>query len=59
MQVLTVIFLFILAAGYIAYLVFQHFKSSSSCPKGCSSCSAIDIEDIQKKIEEQALKANT
>jgi hypothetical protein len=54
MQTVLVILLFLVAVGYLSYLLYQQFRGSSTdCPKGCGSCSAIDLESIQKKIEQQ------
>ncbi|AHM62949.1 hypothetical protein D770_23520 [Flammeovirgaceae bacterium 311] len=46
--------LFILALVYIGRLLYSNFrpKNGAACPKGCGSCSAIDI----KKIEAQLMK---
>ncbi|MEM8966832.1 MAG: FeoB-associated Cys-rich membrane protein [Bacteroidota bacterium] len=54
MQHLLIIFLFILALGYLARLIYQHFQADKGCTKGCGSCSTIDLEKIQKQISEKA-----
>lgn len=45
--------LFAAALAYLGMLLYSHFQpaDNAACPKGCSSCSAIDI----KKIEEQIM----
>ena len=52
-QEIIVLALFTAALAYLGMLLYSHFKpaGSAACPKGCSSCSALDI----KKIEEQIM----
>jgi hypothetical protein len=43
---------FILAALYVARLVYKSFSSKSGgCAKGCGACSTIDFNQIKKQLD--------
>lgn len=51
-QQLIIFLVFILAAGYVARLVYRSFSSKSGgCAKGCGACSTIDFNKISKQLE--------
>jgi hypothetical protein len=41
---------FLLAVGYVGTLVYKSFQSKKGCSVGCGKCSALDIEDMEKRI---------
>lgn len=49
-QTIILIILFLGAIAYLARLIYQHFSNDTSCPKGCGSCSAVDVEKIKKDL---------
>jgi hypothetical protein len=55
-QDILVWLLFIIALGYIGKLLYSNFKTKSgaACPKGCGSCSAIDIKKIEAQLRDRA-----
>ncbi|MBC3539386.1 FeoB-associated Cys-rich membrane protein [Rufibacter sediminis] len=58
-QEIIIIFVFLLAAGYLLRLGYKSFFSKEAgCAKGCGGgCSTIDLAKIQREIEaRQALK---
>lgn len=51
-QHLIILLVFIAAAFYMARLLYGMFRSTSSgCPKGCGSCSTIDMKKIEADIK--------
>ena len=51
-QQLIIFLVFILAAWYVARLVYKSFSSKSgSCAKGCGACSTIDFNKISKQLD--------
>ena len=52
MQQLIILVVFILAALYVARLVYRSFSSKSAgCAKGCGACSSIDFDQIKKQLD--------
>jgi hypothetical protein len=52
MQQLIILLVFILAAFYMARLVYRSFSSKSGgCAKGCGACSTIDFDKIKKQLD--------
>ncbi len=50
-QHIIIFLIFLAAAAYMARTLYAMFSSTSSgCPKGCGSCSAIDIKKIEADI---------
>lgn len=51
-QQLIILVVFILAALYVARLVYKSFSSKSGgCAKGCGACSTIDFDKIKKQLD--------
>lgn len=51
-QQLIILLVFILAAFYVARLVYRSFSSKSGdCAKGCGACSTLDFDKIQKQLD--------
>lgn len=51
-QQLIIFLAFILAAWYVARLVYKSFSSKSGgCAKGCGACSTIDFKKISKQLD--------
>jgi len=51
-QHIIVFILFLAAAAYMLHMLYRIFSSSKSgCPKGCGSCSAVDIKKIEAEIK--------
>lgn len=51
-QHIIIFLVFLAAAAYVIRLLYSMFTSSSSgCPKGCGSCSSIDIKKIEADIK--------
>jgi hypothetical protein len=51
-QQLIILVVFILAAFYVARLVYKSFSSKSGgCAKGCGACSTIDFNKISKQLD--------
>ncbi|TXK51331.1 FeoB-associated Cys-rich membrane protein [Pontibacter qinzhouensis] len=57
MQELIILVLFLVAAAYVARLLYRSFSTKGgSCAKGCgSACSTIDFKKIQKELEQKQL----
>ncbi len=55
-QQIIIFLLFIVAAAYVARLVYKSFNSKSSCAKGCGACSTIDFNKIDKQMKASAGK---
>jgi hypothetical protein len=50
-QQLIIFLVFILAAVYVARLVYKSFSSKSGgCAKGCGACSTIDFDKINQQL---------
>ncbi|MGV3503162.1 MAG: FeoB-associated Cys-rich membrane protein [Adhaeribacter sp.] len=50
-QQLIILLVFILAALYVARLVYKSFSSKSGgCAKGCGACSTIDFDKISQQL---------
>jgi hypothetical protein len=51
-QQLIIFLVFILAAFYVARLVYKNFSSKSGgCVKGCGACSTLDFDQIKKQLD--------
>jgi hypothetical protein len=51
-QQLIILVVFMLAAFYVARLVYRSFGSKSGgCAKGCGACSTIDFNKIKKQLD--------
>ena len=55
-QQIIIFLLFIVAAVYVARLVYKSFSSKSGCAKGCGACGTIDFNKIDKQINASAGK---
>lgn len=55
LQQLVVIILFLIAAGYLGYLIYQSFQARSGCSSGCGSC-GIDFSKIEKELQKKSVK---
>ena len=54
-QQLIIFLVFVLAAFYVARLVYKSFSSQSGgCAKGCGACSTIDFDKIKKQLDTPA-----
>lgn len=47
--------LFAAAAFYVGRMFWRSFfaRGAGSCPKGCGTCSAIDVDALQRTIEKR------
>lgn len=53
-QQILIFLIFLAAAAYVVRLLYRTFISNSSgCPKGCGSCSSIDMKKIEADIKRQ------
>ena len=51
-QHILIFIIFLAAAAYMARMLYSTFSSKASgCPKGCGSCSAVDIKKIESEIK--------
>jgi hypothetical protein len=51
-QQVIIFLVFMLAAFYVARLVYKSFSSKSGgCAKGCGTCSTIDFDKIRKQLD--------
>lgn len=59
-QHIIIFLIFLAAAFYVARMLYQMFSSSSSgCPKGCGSCSSIDMKKIEADIKRRQQMMST
>jgi hypothetical protein len=52
-QELIIFIVFLVAAFYMARLLYKSFTAKSGCVKGCGSCATIDFKKIQKDLEQK------
>lgn len=50
-QHIIILLIFLLAATYVARLLYRSFNSSSGCAKGCGACSTIDLQKIEAEVK--------
>jgi len=47
-----ILLLFLGAALYLGRLVYRSFQAKNPCQSGCSKCGAVDMEKIEKQLQE-------
>jgi len=47
-----ILVLFIGAAFYVGRLAYRSFQAKNACQSGCGKCGALDLEKIEKKLQE-------
>lgn len=52
-QEIIVILIFAVALAYLGRLLYRNFTTDAGCPKGCGSCSTVDVEKIKQQIRER------
>ncbi|MBT1704280.1 FeoB-associated Cys-rich membrane protein [Fulvivirgaceae bacterium PWU20] len=55
MQQIIVVLIFVAAAFYLGRLIYNQFKSKSSCATGCGKCGAVDFAAIEKELKKKGL----
>ncbi|MCJ8163814.1 FeoB-associated Cys-rich membrane protein [Pontibacter sp. E15-1] len=56
-QELIILLIFLVAALYMARMVYRSFSAKSGCAKGCGSCGAIDFKKIQQELDKKKASA--
>jgi len=52
LQQVLIVLLFLGAAFYIGRLAYRSFQAKNACQSGCSKCGALDLEKIEKQLQE-------
>ncbi|MCC9135706.1 FeoB-associated Cys-rich membrane protein [Pontibacter silvestris] len=54
-QEIIIFVIFLVAAFYIARVLYRSFAVKSGCAKGCGgACSSIDFKKIQRELDQKA-----
>lgn len=55
-QQILVILIFLAAVSYLVVLIVRQFRAKSGCASGCGKCGAIDLKEIESRINAAARK---
>ncbi|MDV3307388.1 MAG: FeoB-associated Cys-rich membrane protein [Cyclobacteriaceae bacterium] len=49
-QQILVILIFLAAVAYLVTLIVRQFRAKSGCASGCGKCGALDLKEIEARI---------
>jgi bacterioferritin-associated ferredoxin len=55
-QQILVILIFLAAVAYLVTLVIRQFRAKSGCATGCGKCGALNVKEIESRINAAARK---